>query len=128
MHSSSGNSVASKLPLRLTKMTTLTISSLEARLDSLGLKTPIPKYPAADVLCSPLDIGRSYIADTLSSLLDCNSATAYSSIQWPNNAFNGDLSVTLPKLGQGTDAEDLAMDLMKKVCSFEQGFSNWSCF
>ena len=96
-------------------MSTLTINSLEALLERLGLKTPIPEYPMGDILCSPLDIGRNYISDILSSLLDCESTIAYNAIQWPNNLSNGDLSVTLPKLGQSAEPDDLAMDLMRRV-------------
>jgi arginyl-tRNA synthetase len=96
-------------------MSTLTLTGLETLLGGLGLKTPIPSFPAADDLNKALDIGRSYFADILCSLVDCDPVIAYNSIQWPNDIFNGDLTVILPKLSQGADYETLGMDLMTKV-------------
>jgi arginyl-tRNA synthetase len=96
-------------------MSTLTLTGLETLLGGLGLKTPIPVFPAADDLNKGLDIGRSYFADILCSLVKCDPLVAYNSIQWPNDIFNGDLTVILPKLSQGADYEALGMDLMTKV-------------
>jgi hypothetical protein len=58
-------------------MTTLTIADLEAFLGGLGLNMPIPHFSAANVLNKPLDIGRSYFADILCSLIDCDAKAAY---------------------------------------------------
>jgi len=98
-------------------MSTLTTTDLESLLVALGLKTPIPYFPAADVLNKPLDIARSYLADCLSGYVECDPQIAYNSIQWPNNIYTGDLSVILPKIKPGADPDELAFDLMKKVRS-----------
>lgn len=97
-------------------MATLTIDSLEALLGGLGLKIPLPHFSAADVLTKPLDVGRTYLADILCSLVECDAENAYRSIQWPGDIYNGDLAVILPKLSHGANPDDLALDLMKKVC------------
>lgn len=97
-------------------MATLTLAGLEELLGGLGLATPLPHFPAADVLTKPLDIGRIYLADILCSLVECDAKNAYSSIQWPGDIWNGDLAVVLPKLSHGANSNSLALDLMKKVC------------
>jgi hypothetical protein len=97
-------------------MTTLTITGLEALLGGLGLKIPIPHFPAADMLNKPRDIGRSYLADILRSIIGCDPITAYNSIQWLNDLFiAADLTVPLPKLSHGADSTALAVDLMQRV-------------
>lgn len=95
-------------------MATLELSGLATRLEELGLG-PIPKFPEANVLNKPLDIGRSYLADILRSLTDCDSIDAYHSIQWPNDIFTADLTVPLPKLSHDSDPTALAIDLMQRV-------------
>ena len=97
-------------------MATLTLAGLEALLGGLGLKIPLPHFLAADVLTRPLDIGRTYFADILCSLVECDAANVYSSIQWPGDIYNGDLAVVLPKLSHGAVSDDFAFDLMKRVC------------
>lgn len=99
----------------LETMTTQTVSGLEAFLSGLGLKIPIPPFPAADVLNKPLDIGRSYLADILTSIVECDLATACNSIQLPNNVYSGDFTVILPKLSHGGDYNALAIKLIQKV-------------
>jgi arginyl-tRNA synthetase len=106
-------------------MATLTLTGLEELLGRLGLKIPIPHFDAADVLNKPLDISRSYLADILCSHAECSPEIAYNSIQWPNNIFNGDLAVILPKLSNGADPGMLAFDLMKKVWYFLPW--SWTC-
>jgi arginyl-tRNA synthetase len=96
-------------------MSTLTTVDLESLLAALGLKTPIPQLPAADILSKPLDIARAYLADSLAEYVECDAQVAFKSIQWPNNIYNGDLAVILPKIKPGADADELAFDLMKKV-------------
>lgn len=96
-------------------MTTSTVTDLEALLAQLGVKVPIPQFPAADVLKCPLDIGRSYLADFFCSLLECDPEVAYKSIHWPNDISSGDLAVILPKLSQGGDSNAVGFDLINKV-------------
>ena len=98
-------------------MTTLTIADLEALLGVLGLNMPIPHLSAANVLNKPLDIGRSYFADILCSLIDCDAKTAYNSIQWPGHISNGDFAIILPKLSRGANP-NLGKDLMNRVWHF----------
>jgi arginyl-tRNA synthetase len=99
-------------------MTTQTISGLEALLSGLKLKIPIPPFPASDVLNKPLDIGRSYLADILTSIVECDLVTACKSIQLPNNIYSGDFTVILPKLSHGGDFNALAIKIIQKVCYF----------
>jgi len=96
-------------------MTTLKVTDLEVLLAKLGLKVPTPPFEAADVLTRPLDIGRSYFADILHSLVEGDRKKAYSSILLPGDVFNGDLAVVLPKLKPGSKADVLGPDLMTKV-------------
>jgi arginyl-tRNA synthetase len=96
-------------------MTTSTVTDLEALLERLGIKVPIPRFSAADVLKRPLDIGRSYLADIFCSLLECDPEVAYKSIHWPNDISSGDLAVILPKLSQGADSNAVGFDLRTKV-------------
>jgi arginyl-tRNA synthetase len=113
-------------------MSVLASAEIETLLGELGLKTPIPYFPEAGVLNNPLDIARCYLADIVARIVGCDAHTAYSSIQWPNNIYNGDLCVVLPKLKQGGDSKKLAFDLQTKVTSLthrhplssEQNYTN----
>jgi hypothetical protein len=99
-------------------MTTTNISGLWALLRALGLNVPIPSFPSADVLNTPLDIGRSYFADILRSLVGRDAKTSYNSIQLPNSIDNGDLAVILPRLSHGADSEALGFTIKQNVWSF----------
>lgn len=101
-------------------MTTQTVASLEEIIGALGAKIPIPSYPAADVLVRPLDIGRSYLADILSAIIEGDTSRAFSSIGLPNNLDPGDLVVILPRLSHGSvgsAADTLARTIIEKVRS-----------
>jgi hypothetical protein len=102
----------------LETMTTQTIGGLEALLSGLEMTIPIPPFPGADVLNKPLDIGRSYLADILTTIVECDLETACNSIQLPNNFYSGDFTVILPRLGHGGDLTALAIDLIQKVWPF----------
>jgi arginyl-tRNA synthetase len=106
-------------------MATLTLPGLEILLAGLGLKIPTPRFSAAEVLVRPLDIGRAYLADILCSIVEAIPDSAYGSIQWPGEIYNGDLAVVLPKLRHGADSEALAFDLMKKVCLSYLYIATW---
>jgi arginyl-tRNA synthetase len=88
---------------------------LEQSLGSLSLSTPIPHIDAAEVLANPLDVCRTYLAQILAEIAGCDIGTAYTSIQWPNNISNGDLSVTIPKLRPGCKPVELLAELVNKV-------------
>lgn len=92
------------------------MEALAQSLESLSLSGPVPEVGAAEVLVNPLDLCRSYLAQILADIVGCDVASAYRSIQWPNNIFNGDLAVILPKLRPGAKAEEVAVELMEKVC------------
>jgi hypothetical protein len=96
-------------------ITTMNTPGLEALLRALELNVPIPPFPSADVLNIPLDIGRSYFADILCSLIGCDASTAYNSIQLPNSIDNGDLAVILPRLSQGADSDALGFTIKQNV-------------
>ena len=108
-------SAASSQPER---MTTTNISGLVALLQGLELNVPIPHFPMADVLNKPLDIARSYFAEILRSLVGCDAATAYKSIQLPSNIDNGDLAVIMPKLKPGADTKALGFEIIQNVWHF----------
>ena len=94
---------------------TTNATGLEEALQSLGLDGPLHHYPSSNMLEKPLDVARSYLADILHSLADVELSVAYNSIQWPNNIFNGDLVVILPRLSHGADTDALALDLIQRV-------------
>jgi arginyl-tRNA synthetase len=96
-------------------MTTLDISELEKHLASLGLGGSLSGPDTADVLIKPLDFWRIQLANILGGLVGCDSDAAYKAVQWPNNVYNGDLAVVLPKLCQGKKAAEVAVDLLKQV-------------
>lgn len=78
---------------------TTTTPGLKALLEELGLEVPIPQFAAASVLNRPLDIGRSYFAHILTSIVKCDPEIAYSSLRRPHAIHDGDLTAILPKLG-----------------------------
>lgn len=96
-------------------MTTQTVAGLEGLIGALGAKIPIPSYPNADVQVRPLDIGRSYLADLLCSIIQGDTSNVFGSIQSPSNIDNGDLVVILPKLSHGSDPDEFGRLIMQKV-------------
>jgi arginyl-tRNA synthetase len=96
-------------------MATLNVSGLEQLLENLLLSTPVPQFDLSDVPHKPLDICRSYLADILSSLVNCEPTAAYSSVQLSNDPLHGDFTIVLPRLCPGAKAGELAHDIIKKV-------------
>lgn len=94
----------------------IAMETLLETLETLSLKVPLPEVKAAEVLASPLDVFKTYLAKTLADIAACDIQIAYKAIQWPNNIFNGDLAVILPKLRPGAKADDVAVELTEKVC------------
>lgn len=95
-------------------MATLTLDGLEDALGNLHLD-PLPQIGSAEPLEKPLDIARCYLAKTLAGVAEVEPEFAYNAIQWPNNIFNGDLVVILPKLSRGADPEEFASQILPKV-------------
>jgi hypothetical protein len=93
----------------------LKMEALEQSLGSLDLNVPVPNVNDADVLANPLDVYRTYLAQVLADTIGCDMNVAYKSIQWPNNISGGDLAVILPKLRLGAKADEVTIELMKKV-------------
>lgn len=96
-------------------MTTIDQAGLTQLLETLSIAAPTSDLADAEVLSNPLDLCRTSLAELLSGLVDCDVQTAYKSVQWPNNIFNGDLSVTVPKLCPGRKPAELSSQLVDKV-------------
>jgi arginyl-tRNA synthetase len=98
-------------------MATLEVDGLLNLLKDLSVSGVSADVPDTSVLTNPLDVWRSALATILADILEEEAANTYKSIQWPNNIFNGDLSVTLPKLRPGCKAAELSFEIMDKVRS-----------
>lgn len=98
-------------------MPTFTITELEDLLKGLDLQTPVPQFASSNVLSRPLDLCRSYLADLLCSLVDCNPTSAYSAVQLSGDPLHGDLTVVLPRLCPGRKAGEVAEEILDKVCA-----------
>jgi arginyl-tRNA synthetase len=95
-------------------MATLSSDGLQALLEGIGVERPIPSFPQADVQNSPMDIYKSYLAEILVQLTECDAQVAYESIQLPNDF--GDLVVVLPRLRiKDVIPNDLGIDLKQRV-------------
>jgi len=96
-------------------MSTLDEAGLAQLLDSLAISAATPDVLESAPLSNPLDVCRIALAQLLSTLVECDVQTAYRSVQWPNNIFNGDLSVTVPKLCPGQKPVEMSTQLVDKV-------------
>jgi arginyl-tRNA synthetase len=98
-------------------MATTELAGLQALLGRLGLDTEIPKCPETDVLAHPVDIYRSYLANILVTLLECDPRIAYESIQPATEITDGDLTIVVPRLRiKDTKPKELAAELGIRVC------------
>ncbi|EZG03247.1 arginine-tRNA ligase [Trichophyton rubrum CBS 735.88] len=72
--------------LSITTPQTITFAQigLEALLQSLEVSTPIPQLPRANVISTPTDIYRSYIAEIIQKLVECDEDTAYDAVKGVN--------------------------------------------
>lgn len=96
-------------------MPTLDQPGLTHLLETLSISAPTSDVVEAAVLSNPLDLGRTALAELLANIVDCDIQAAFKSIQWPNNIFNGDLSVTVPKLCPGRKPAEVSSQLVDKV-------------
>ncbi|KAK2615512.1 hypothetical protein N8I77_002262 [Diaporthe amygdali] len=94
-------------------MATLTLNGLEAALGNLHLD-PLPAFESTSPLEKPLDIARTYLAKIIESVAEVELDAAYNAIHWPNNVYNGDLVVILPKLSRGADPEEYGAQITHK--------------
>lgn len=84
-------------------------------LESLSISAPASEFVETMALSNPLDLCRTSLAELLAGIVDCDLHAAYKSVQWPNNIFNGDLSVTVPRLCPGRRPAELSAQLVDKV-------------
>ena len=103
--------------MKLVRDMTMELNALEQGLAALGLGVPVPSKDTSQILCNPLEIWRAYLMNVLAEVVECDEGTIHKCIQWPNNIFNGDLAVVLPKLRPGAKANKLAVEIMEKVFS-----------
>ncbi|KAG4422039.1 hypothetical protein IFR04_004780 [Cadophora malorum] len=95
-------------------MATASLAGLQAFVAELGLR-PIPHFPEADILNSPIDIYHSYLAERLMELVDCDQQLVYHAIQPSKTIEDGDLDIVLPKLKlDGIKPKELAGELLNK--------------
>ncbi|KAJ4983102.1 arginyl-tRNA synthetase [Stagonosporopsis vannaccii] len=95
-------------------MSTLNQAGLTQLLEDLSISAPTSEIVDTSVLTNPLDVCRMTLAELLSGLVECDVQVAFRSIQWPNNIFNGDVSVTVPKLCPGRKPAELSSQLIDK--------------
>nr|RBQ84133.1 hypothetical protein FVER53263_00424 [Fusarium verticillioides] len=92
------------------------LCGIETLLGKVGLDTPVPDFPDADIVHNPQDIFRVYLADTLQKLVNCDKLVAYDAIQTSNITGMGDLIIVAPRLRlKGVKPEELAKDLLQKL-------------
>jgi arginyl-tRNA synthetase len=96
-------------------MSTLDIGGLTQLLESLSVSGFSSNTQDASVLSNPLDLLRATLATLLISLVECDVTNAYKAVQWPNSIYNGDLSVTLPRLCPGCAPKELSSQIVNKV-------------
>lgn len=98
-------------------MATCSADGLEALLEQAGLKVPVPVFPNANILSNPQDVVRSYLADTLQRLVQCDRLVAYDAIQPSNVTGTGDLVVVSPRLRlKEVKSQELVSKLAHEVC------------
>ncbi|EMD90961.1 hypothetical protein COCC4DRAFT_22967 [Bipolaris maydis ATCC 48331] len=98
----------------MASLSTLSLAGLEQWLDHISISEIDTGINEANPLFNPLDICRSSLAHALSDLVTGDVQDAFKSIQWPNNIFNGDLSVTIPRLRPGSKPDELSAELVNK--------------
>ncbi|CAN9416356.1 unnamed protein product [Alternaria alternata] len=95
-------------------MSTLDLDGLRGLLDSLCVLNSEACLTEPKVLSNPLNVFRASLAQLLSVLTECDTQDAVKSIQWPNNIYSGDLSVTVPRLRPGCKPAEMSTDVMNK--------------
>jgi arginyl-tRNA synthetase len=102
----------------MTSAATDTAAGLENLLASLSLAQPTPTISGATILCNPLDIYRTYLAESLVRLTNCDPKVAFEAITPSNDASNGDAVVILPRLKLPTrtmNPKELGFDIIRRV-------------
>ncbi|KAL8681116.1 MAG: hypothetical protein Q9186_002768 [Xanthomendoza sp. 1 TL-2023] len=92
--------------------------ALEKKLQALGVDFPIPSFKGTDALTNPVDIYRCYLADALTTIVDCDRQVVYEAIQWTNQSSHGDLLLVVPRLRmKGVKPAEVTKDLSDKLPS-----------
>lgn len=99
-------------------MSTLAIDGLTELLESLSVSEPSLGTQDTNLLSNPLDLLRATLTSVLVNLVDCDVTNAHKAIQWPNSMYDGDLSVTLPRLCPGHAPKELSLQIVNKVCTY----------
>jgi hypothetical protein len=118
-HCSASSSVARdsfRLPLKTSHAVSPgNMDTLNQIISSLGLDATALENEDSHALVNPLDICRAHLTKILVNIAGCSDDDALKSIQWPNNIFNGDFAVVLPRLRPGAKVNQLAVEIMEKV-------------
>jgi arginyl-tRNA synthetase len=96
-------------------LSTIEPDGLRSLLEGLSVSDPEACSSEYKVLSNPLEIFRASLAQLLSVLTACDIQDAGKSIQWPNNIYSGDLSVTVPRLRPGCKPAEISADVMNKA-------------
>ncbi|CAN9362366.1 unnamed protein product [Alternaria alternata] len=91
-------------------LSTIEPDGLRSLLEGLSVSDPEACSSEYKVLSNPLEIFRASLAQLLSVLTACDIQDAGKSIQWPNNIYSGDLSVTVPRLRPGCKPAEISAD------------------
>ncbi|KAF2280930.1 Nucleotidylyl transferase [Westerdykella ornata] len=95
-------------------MATLSVTNLERLFGELELSTPIPQFASSDIRSKPLDLYRSYLAELICGIVDCDPTAAYSAVQLSNDPLHGDFTVVLPRLCTNANPKELAQTVIEK--------------
>jgi hypothetical protein len=92
-------------------------ASLSAKLESLSLTKPLPKYPNCYPELNPVDIYRAHITSILAEVTGVDPAVIYPALQWTQTLEKGDLVLPVPALRvKGKKPLELATEWVEKVC------------
>lgn len=93
------------------------IESLQEFLSTLKITDPLPIYPGAKPTSNPVDIFRTYIANTLAPIAGVDIDLIYPALEWTQSFDKGDLIMAVPRLRiKGRKPDELANEWAEKVC------------
>jgi hypothetical protein len=72
--------------------------ALVYRLDTLGIKESLHKYPNCHPEVNPVDVYRAHLTSILTELTGVAAATVYSALAWTQTLDKGDLVLPVPAL------------------------------
>lgn len=90
--------------------------SLEAKLKSLSIVTPLPTFPNCYPELNPTDIYRAHLTSLLTEVTGVDSKIIYPALQWTQTLDKGDLVLPIPALRvKGKKPPELAAEWIAKV-------------